>query len=276
MKTREWLFTIAIIILIQFIVQVGALIYSNDNNVLNYISFAGTIVSIILAIIAIVYSFVQTVFQQSSSSNISNQVDKLISVVDQINDSKNIINTSIDHLKRTSEKLDAAIENQSNINKEVQTISKKFSDFGFWKSHQTEKDDEHQQSIDSHPIQTTIDNFSDWNNGTQFCMVSVYLGLKKKLPTEKTITFIVIPTMKKILANNDDMEDTILFYTGAITSLTHTLKLCNLMHIENNQNQLHHKLEEECRKIIEQTENTTEETLLKKFLIMYKELESSI
>lgn len=273
MKTREWLFTIAIIILIQFIVQMGALAYSKDNNVLNYVSFAGTIVSIILAIIAIVYSFVQTLSQQSSSSNISNQVDKLISAADQINDSKNKINTSIEYLKNASERLDAAIEHQSNINNEIKTLSKQFSELDNFKKPQSNQS---RQPNTPHSKDTAIGNFSDWNHGTQFCMGILYLGSQNNFSIEETMNSITVPIMKKIYSDIENKDETILFYMGAVTSAFYILNLCNFVYTENNKIRLHQKLEDECRNAIDQLEHSTEETLFKSFLITYKESERSL
>ncbi|MEZ8154581.1 hypothetical protein ACED23_26400 [Vibrio splendidus] len=62
-KPREWLYIIFIIILLQFIVQAAAWLYGGNDGALGYISFAGTVVSIILAVLAIVYSYIQSLSQ---------------------------------------------------------------------------------------------------------------------------------------------------------------------------------------------------------------------
>lgn len=117
MKTREWFYIIFIVILIQFIVQAAAWLYSGNNGALAYISFAGTVVSIILAVLAIMYSFVQSSSQQQSSSTISSQVDKLMDVVDKIDLSKQSLSDTLSHLNSVSRKLTTPLNNMTKLRK---------------------------------------------------------------------------------------------------------------------------------------------------------------
>ncbi len=57
LETREWVFIMLIVVLIQFIIQASAWLYGGNSGALGYLSFAGTAVSIILAVLAIIYSF---------------------------------------------------------------------------------------------------------------------------------------------------------------------------------------------------------------------------
>lgn len=274
MKTREWIFTIAIVILIQFIVQVGALIFSNDNNVLNYISFAGTIVSIILATIAIVYSFVQTISQQSASSNISNQVDKLITVVDQIHDSKKIINSSIEHLQRASEKLDTAIENQSNIHKEVKTISESFSNSDLFKNFQTETNSPQDSTENKNQyIDEIIDAFPSWANGTKLCTIYLFWGSQKKLSINEIVDSIATPIMKNKFKDDDSLESAIAFQHGLLLATFHTLNTFNATRTEDKKIKLHPTLEKKCRLEIESIKASNKEDFLKEIITYYEENE---
>ncbi|WP_376882698.1 hypothetical protein [Aeromonas salmonicida] len=77
LETREWIFVILITVLIQFIIQASAWLYGGNSGALGYLSFAGTAVSIILAVLAIIYSFLQSSAQEKSSLNISTQVANL-------------------------------------------------------------------------------------------------------------------------------------------------------------------------------------------------------
>lgn len=129
MKTREWFYIIFIVILIQFIVQAAAWLYSGNSGALGYISFAGTVVSIILAVLAIMYSFVQSSSQQQSSSTISSQVDKLMDVVDKIDLSKQSLTDTLSHLNSVSEKIDHTIEQHDEVKKEVVVLSGRFKHF---------------------------------------------------------------------------------------------------------------------------------------------------
>lgn len=126
MKTREWLYIIFIVILLQFIIQAAAWLYGGNSGALNYISFAGTIVSIILAVLAIVYSFVQSISQQTSSEKISNQVEKLINVTNKIETSKEGLSDAAKHLSSMAQKLDESIAHQGQIKTQVDNIAAKF------------------------------------------------------------------------------------------------------------------------------------------------------
>ncbi len=130
MKTREWIMVIFIVILIQFIVQGSAWIYGTNNSALGYISFAGTIVSIILAVLAIVYSYVQSITQQNSSNTISKQVDKLINVADRVDESKNELSVSLGKLYDVSENIDKTLSEQEKIHSTVKTIDSKVETLG--------------------------------------------------------------------------------------------------------------------------------------------------
>lgn len=126
MKPREWIFIIFIVILLQFIVQVAAWLYGGNTGALGYVSFAGTVVSIILAVLAIVYSNFQSISQQSSADRISGQVERLIGVTGNIETGKKSLVSTISHLNNLAQKLDESIANQGNINQKVDGIVKKF------------------------------------------------------------------------------------------------------------------------------------------------------
>ncbi|WP_425543427.1 hypothetical protein, partial [Aeromonas salmonicida] len=68
LETREWIFVILITVLIQFIIQASAWLYGGNSGALGYLSFAGTAVSIILAVLAIIYSFLQSSAQEQGES----------------------------------------------------------------------------------------------------------------------------------------------------------------------------------------------------------------
>lgn len=126
MKTREWLLIIFIVILLQFIVQVSAWLYGGNTGALGYVSFAGTVVSIILAVLAIVYSNFQSISQQNSAERISSQVEKLIGVTENIEAGKKGLVTSISHLNSLAQKVDESIAHQGSISRKVDGIVRKF------------------------------------------------------------------------------------------------------------------------------------------------------
>lgn len=72
----------------------------SGSEVINYVSFAGTIVSIILAVLAIVYSFYQSFTQQNNVDLISREVEKLKKTSKDINKSSENISAASDVLPK--------------------------------------------------------------------------------------------------------------------------------------------------------------------------------
>lgn len=95
---REWLFLIVVLALGQLIVHMVSWRYAANANALGYVSFAGTIVSIILAVIAIIYGFVQTVEQSRSSSTIASQITSLYGVVETFQKSGGVLSEQLQQL----------------------------------------------------------------------------------------------------------------------------------------------------------------------------------
>src|SRR6266404_4369715 len=82
---REWLMLIVVLMLIQFIVQASAYVYCGSRNALNYWSLVGTSISIILALVAIIWTFFQNLVQQKGSASIATQIERLQSLVGEAN-----------------------------------------------------------------------------------------------------------------------------------------------------------------------------------------------
>lgn len=120
---REWIFIIIIIILVQFVAQYAAFLYSEDSSVLGYISISGTIVSITLALLAIIYSYYQSASQQATSSSINTQIEKLISVVDQVKSSKFGLDEELINLSEIREKIDSSLSLQKKSHFQVKELS---------------------------------------------------------------------------------------------------------------------------------------------------------
>ena len=257
MKTREWIFTIAIVILIQFIVQVGALIFSNDNNVLNYISFAGTIVSIILAAIAIVYSFVQTISQQNTSSNISNQVEKLMSIVNEIDTNKKLLGDSLEHLKSVSQKIDLTIEHQSHINSQVEKISKNLNNHNLEKIYDLFNSEISSKSTTNkhHSEENHQKPLTNGYNGTRFASIGLFFGAKNKILIDEVFDKVLLPAIKDLVDISKDTKGEIFLSNqeGTFTGTRQTLESFELLEVnsESGEFKLSKNFETECANFIE-------------------------
>ena len=106
---REWLLAILLIMIVQFIVQCIAFLYAGSGSALNYISISGTIVSIVLALLAIIYSYFQSASQVNTSASLNTQIEKLISIVDKVKESKNDFSDELKNLENIREKIESSI-----------------------------------------------------------------------------------------------------------------------------------------------------------------------
>lgn len=120
---REWLFVIFIIMLVEFIVGSISLFYSKSASALGYISISGTVVSIILAFLAIIYSYYQSASQANSSSSLNGQIEKLISIVDDIKTNKSDFSNELTQLTDIREKIESSFQLQRSSHAQMQELN---------------------------------------------------------------------------------------------------------------------------------------------------------
>lgn len=118
-STREWILLIIILLLIQFLIHWLSIKYGGSSSALGYVSFAGTVVSILLGLIAIIYSFVQSISQSSSAIEIREQIERLISAGEKITDSKNEIHKSAQELSEITAHLSGKINENTNATNKI-------------------------------------------------------------------------------------------------------------------------------------------------------------
>lgn len=120
---REWFFTIIIVTLIQGFVWYAAFVNAGNGSALNFISFAGTLVSIILAVLAIGYTYGESISQKNHSDTVVNQISTLNEVIGNIQDQSENMN----QIKNISENLTSfsktVVNKFDDTQKEVETIS---------------------------------------------------------------------------------------------------------------------------------------------------------
>ncbi len=96
-----------LIVLIQLLLHYWTSESMNSGEVLAYVSFAGTIVSIILAVLAIIYSFVQAQSQQVASESISREIFRLTDITTQIDTTSKDVTHVVTQLPVVLEKFSA-------------------------------------------------------------------------------------------------------------------------------------------------------------------------
>lgn len=125
---REWILLVVILLLVQFIVHWLSLRYGSSVSALGYVSFAGTVVSILLGLIAIIYAFVQSFTQANSVVEIREQIDKLILAGDDIVRSKDDLHRSAVELGVITDELSNKIGESILATKEIAGSFGKLSD----------------------------------------------------------------------------------------------------------------------------------------------------
>lgn len=82
--TREWIMLIIILMIVEAFIAYAAFENSASPNALNFVSFTGTIISIILAMLAIGYTYGESISQKTGSSELARQIDSLSRITESI------------------------------------------------------------------------------------------------------------------------------------------------------------------------------------------------
>ncbi|KTS79041.1 hypothetical protein NS274_04110 [Pseudomonas oryzihabitans] len=255
MKTREWLYIIFIVILLQFIIQAAAWLYGGNSGALNYISFAGTIVSIILAVLAIVYSFVQSISQQTSSEKISNQVEKLINVTNKIETSKEGLSDAVKHLSNMAQKLDESIAHQGQIKVQVDNIAAKFD--ASMRHGSLSKDYQHGDTEDIGKP------FSAGYTGLIVQSLYLYYGNKLEISLNDTLENLIMPILYKFTeVKKGNIRSFKNYNEGLFLGVWQALAANDYI-IITNENNMNYELSEhfkaQCQKFIETEKSELDE-----------------
>lgn len=123
--TREWGYIIVIITIVQGWIWYTAFVNAHNASALNYISFAGTLISIILAVLAIGYTYGESVKQKNSSDTVVNQISKLNDVIATIE----MEASALQKISDIARDLQHFKENISNINTTVAHTHESLNEF---------------------------------------------------------------------------------------------------------------------------------------------------
>jgi len=102
---REWWLVVLVVVVSEYVFLDKVFKYGANEGIVSYISFAGTIVSIILAVLAIVYSYYQNFSQQRDSNNIATQIDLLRKTVNEVQITKAEFSSELSRINEISDKL---------------------------------------------------------------------------------------------------------------------------------------------------------------------------
>lgn len=122
MRRREWVMVLIILCFIEYWWLQVSYTFKDENSVVSYISFAATIASLILAVVAIIYGFVQNESQKRSGDAVATQLESLRSVAANLSDTSinaatqvEKITSATDQLKALEKKLDGTFDRLKTI-----------------------------------------------------------------------------------------------------------------------------------------------------------------
>lgn len=106
LKTRDLLYLIAVLVII--IIGIAIAVFANQENVFNYFSFASTITSIILSVLAIFMTLISEYKNEFTKAKIDNAVMK--------------IDDSTDKLGKLQKELKEELPNYDNLLREIKKV----------------------------------------------------------------------------------------------------------------------------------------------------------
>jgi hypothetical protein len=95
-----------LLVLGQLLISEWTVHASNNEEVVNYVSFAGTLVGIILAVLAIIYAFVSSLSQKDDASGLRFEIGKLNSAIESVRLSGDRFSDQVDGLQQIRSSLD--------------------------------------------------------------------------------------------------------------------------------------------------------------------------
>lgn len=187
---REWILLVVILLLMQFIVHWLSLKYGSSVSALGYVSFAGTVVSILLGLIAIIYAFVQSFTQANSVIEIREQVEKLIAAGDDIAKSKDDLHLSAVELGEITSELSNKINESILATKEVEGRVVKLSDAFASQKAPTESFEPRKEGSVSDEVRSVVNSKRIWLTTS---MVAVAEGIKLGWRLDEIKEKLIIP-----------------------------------------------------------------------------------
>lgn len=121
-KSREWILLILLIALVEYVIFFWSNLFGDVEDVVRTVSFAGTIVGIILAVLAIVYSYYQNFAQRRDSQNLATQIEFLRSVIQNVDGSTDTLIDQLSKLDSMTGKIDSSIDILAESKKKIENL----------------------------------------------------------------------------------------------------------------------------------------------------------
>ena len=252
MTNKEWRYIITIIVLIEAFIAYISFIYAGNASALGYVSFAGTITSIILAVLAIGYTYGESVKQKNSSDTVVDQITKLNEVIKNIqleSESLNQISTINEELLQLSKNFKEGTDNTHNkVDSVNQTLNKILSE----SERIPQKNAEIQNTFDKTSLSQLLTK--ERNGIMDISLLTIYLTDKKSLPSSLLIKNIVNDyTNKAEFTETEYNNKSVLanLFLGAAISTYSICKGLGLLTIKDDKIELDANLKEVIMSIVD-------------------------
>lgn len=110
-QSRFWI-SIALVVLSQHVITFWTIDYGADPEVISHIGFAGTILSAVLAVVAIVYAFYQSFSQRKDADSIARQIAGMQSVLASLGVTSSKMGDSADTMAKMQGHLERLLDRQ--------------------------------------------------------------------------------------------------------------------------------------------------------------------
>ena len=109
LETKDFVWALAVLGVV--IIGLCTLFFGGKGNeIVSYVSFAGTITSVILSVVAIVYSFIQSASSATHSQRLSDISSRIEDTVDTLTDSRTKISGAVEALDKTNKAIGESVE----------------------------------------------------------------------------------------------------------------------------------------------------------------------
>jgi hypothetical protein len=149
---REWITFLILLMIVEAFIFCAAFVYAPNGSALSYISFAATLISIILAVLAIGYTYGESIKDKGKSDALEEQIKELKLINEKIKIQANTLNklediySSIDSLKKKVDEgnshvgglisniLNNSLNEKINKNYSISQVNKNEIALGFFRS----------------------------------------------------------------------------------------------------------------------------------------------
>ncbi|WP_151686976.1 hypothetical protein [Acinetobacter nosocomialis] len=229
---REWIHLIITLSIIQAGVWFVSFVYAGNSSALGYVSFAGTLISIILAVLAIGYTYGESQQQKNSSSTLASQLESLVKIKDKLE----IQADALDDIKKLKDILSSFSDKVDNHFNETKQAIDKMNLSNVRENFYT-KQSEKTKNIQIDKESVFLKLFSDFSFFRLNVFLICVLFMEKKTNTNKILRRY---TAKKFIDNigieidhnNTNLSNEILF--GGVVDMLTVLTSLDLINEKNN------------------------------------------